>query len=204
MNDTVILLVLAGIGLVFRWLIRQASSENDEPASPPTRLPNEPPPRAPMTRDPGESEQERVRRFLEALGAPPGSAPPPPVRPRPAGPRRVITPTRETRPKFNRPWAQPLPPLVSSPPDEPQIPPLTTSPDPTPPITVSLPAPPPLPPLPVPPSRLSVPARGAVAATVIPPTVWVGEMLRRRGSARQAIILREVLGQPRGLKAVEF
>ena len=87
MNDLLIFLVLAAIALIFRWLTGQGSKEDSEkPESPsPNERPQRPPP---------ESEEERVRRFLEALGAPPGSAPPTPVRPRPAAPRRVVTPSQ--------------------------------------------------------------------------------------------------------------
>ena len=108
MNDLLIFLVLAGIALIFRWLSGQGAQDSEKPSSP---SPNERP-----ERPPAESEEERVRRFLEALGAPPGSAPPPPVRPRPAAPRRVVTPSQPKAPtKVKRSWVQPLPPLVTTP-----------------------------------------------------------------------------------------
>ena len=80
MNDTVIFIVLAGLALIFKWLTKQGSSDAENPPPP---SPNEAPRRAPPL-----SEEERVRRFLEALGAPPGTQPPPPVRP------RTFTPVR--------------------------------------------------------------------------------------------------------------
>ena len=188
MNDTIIFLVLAGIALVFKWLTKQASSEKEEPTGP---SPNEPAQRPP----PPQSDEERVRRFLEALGAPPGTKPPPPVRPRQAVPRRVVTPTSPTTPRrvTKRKWEQPLPPLTSSP-----LPP---------PIVVEVPSPPaPSPPPPAPRMPVSlplsplIPAERTAPEPRLAPMASLGELLRRRGSVRQAVVLREVLGPPRGLQ----
>lgn len=186
MNDTIIFLVLAGIALVFKWLTKQASREKEDPIGP---SPNEPAPRPPP-----QSDEERVRRFLEALGAPPGTKPPPPVRPRQAVPRRAVTPTSPTpRRVTNRKWEQPLPPLTAAP-----LPP---------PIVVEVPSPPaPSPPPPAPRMPVSlplsplIPAAPAAPAPRLSPVGSLGELLRRRGSVRQAVVLREVLGPPRGLQ----
>src|ERR1051326_3513521 len=106
MNDTLIFLVLAGLALIFKWLTRQGASDTEKP--PPPR-PNEP-----IQRPPPLTEEERVRRFLEALGVPPGTQPPRPVRPRTFTPRRVATTVPPPPPpqKVRRSWAQPLPPVV--------------------------------------------------------------------------------------------
>jgi hypothetical protein len=199
MNDTVIFLVLAGLALIFKWLTSQASGDAGKPKPPP---PNErPQPQPQPQRPPADSDAERVRRFLEALGAPPGTQPPPPVQPRP------VTPAPRTPvPKVKRSWAQPLPPLVTTPEDMP-LPPLTTAPPepavfeaaPPPPIAV---APPPLPE----PIKLFQPApplpRKAAPPRLIPLSS-LGAMLRSARTARQAIMLREVLGPPRGLQALD-
>jgi hypothetical protein len=190
MNDTLIFLVLAGLALVFKWLTSQASSDSEkrEPPSPNEQAPRRPPP---------QSEEERVRRFLDALGAPPGTQPPPPVRP-----RRVVTPAPGTpKPKVKRSWVQPLPPIVTTPEDMP-LPPLTTFPLPEPVVVEAEPAPevpPPLPtpialrPLTAPSLRKAAPPRRAAVTSL-------GALLRTRESIRRAIILREVLGPPRGLE----
>jgi hypothetical protein len=197
MNDTVIFLVLAGLALVFKWLTRQASGE----AEPPPPSPNKQSRQSP--RPPADSDAERVRRFLEALGAPPGTQPPPPVQP-----RRVITPTPRTQPpKVKRSLLQPLPPLVTTPADLP-LPPLNPAP-PEPVVFEAAPSPPPVaaapPPLPVaetsvhpavPPLRKAAPAR-------LMPLPSLGAILRSVRTARQAIMLREVLGPPRGLQALD-
>lgn len=106
----VILIVIAAS--ILRWLWQKSQEGKQEPERP--VVPDEPIPRG------GESqtEEERIRRFLEALGQPRGSPPPPKVEPK----RRVQ-------------------PSVF-----PQLPPLTTVPPPLPPSTIfTAPAPPPLP-----------------------------------------------------------
>ena len=197
MYDTLIFLVLAGLALLFKWLTSKGSDEAEKPR--PT-LPNETP-----RQTPPQTEEERVRRFLEALGVPPGTQPPPPVRSRTVTPRSVVTPApRSPPPKIKRSWAQPLPPVITTPEDMP-LPPLTTAPQPEPVFVVETqPAaevvvPPPLP------AELSaqplVPrlTRKAAPARALPMTS-LRPMLRSREKIRQAIILREVLGPPRGLE----
>ena len=94
-----ILLIIAAISLV-RWLMQKAKTEGEN---------TEPPPDQPISRG-GEtqSEEERIRRFLEALGQPKGSTPPPKVTPR----RRRVDPT----------IFSPLPPLTTAPPPLPEPP----------------------------------------------------------------------------------
>ena len=191
MNDTLIFLVLAGLALVFKWLTGQGSSESEKPKAP---SPNE---QARPSRQPPVSDEDRVRRFLEALGAPPGTLPPPPVRP-----RRVVTPAAAPgqRPRAKRSWAQPLPPLVTTPEDlgpPPLPPPLfeTVVGEVAPPVAVAPPPPVFLP-------SAATTTRAAAPSRVMP-RQSLGPLLRSRGSVRQAIILREVLGPPRGLQAFD-
>jgi hypothetical protein len=193
MNDTVIFLVLAGLALVFKWLTRQASGEAE--ARPPS--PNKQSRQSPPPRPPADSDAERVRRFLEALGAPPGTQPPPPVQP-----RRVITPTPRTRPAVaKRTWAQPLPPLVTTPEDLPPRPgPVVFEAAPPPPPVAA--APPPLPVVETSVRPAVSPLRKAAPARLMP-LPSLGAILRSARTARQAIMLREVLGPPRGLQALD-
>jgi hypothetical protein len=95
-------LVLIVFVALVRWLASRAKSQSQNPQSPPT-----PPPSRPISRG-GETqtEEERVRRFLEALGQPPGTTPPP------VGPRR-----RAVQPKI----FPTLPPLKSKPPPLPEV-----------------------------------------------------------------------------------
>jgi len=95
-----ILLLFVLVGLV-RWLISKSKSQTQNPQSPP------PPPSRPITRG-GETqtEEERVRRFLEALGQPPGTTPP-----------KVVTQRRAVQPKI----FPKLPPLKTKPPPLPEV-----------------------------------------------------------------------------------
>jgi hypothetical protein len=71
------LLLLAFIALV-RWLVSKAKSR-----VPDGQTPMAPPPAQPITRGgQTQTEEERIRKFLEALGQPAGTAPPPKVAPR--------------------------------------------------------------------------------------------------------------------------
>ena len=192
MNDTLIFLALAGLALVFKWLTSHAAADPENREAPP---PNEPSSRRP----PAQSEEERVRRFLEALGAPPGTQLPPPIRRRSVAPRPPVSPVPQPQrpPKVRRSFVQPLPPLTTTPPE---------------PVVIEV-APPPvlLPPLPssMPPVAApitSVPSlkikSKAVKSRALP-TASLGALLRNPGSIRQAIVLREVLGPPRGLQAFD-
>src|SRR5205085_3708637 len=95
------LLLIVFIALV-RWLASKARSQTQTPeARPPPPAPGRPVPRGGST----DAEEERIRRFLEALGQPPGTTPPK------IAPRR-----REVQPKiFPR-----LPPLTTAPPPLPE------------------------------------------------------------------------------------
>jgi hypothetical protein len=95
-----LLLIIVAVALL-RWLAQKAKTEkqnSERPASP----------SQPITRG-GESqtEEERIRRFLEALGQPPGSAPP-----------KMAPPRREVQPRI----FPKLPPLTSIPPPLPPSP----------------------------------------------------------------------------------
>jgi hypothetical protein len=89
------LLLIVFVALV-RWLLSKAKQTQNQ------RTPPTPPPSRPIPRgSDSQAEEERIRKFLEALGQPPGTTPPK-VTPRP----------REVRPKI---FPQ-LPPLTTAPP----------------------------------------------------------------------------------------
>ena len=194
MNDFLIFLVLAGVALVFRWLTNQAREESEKDSSPS--------PEEPASRPPTQSEEERVRKFLEALGVPPGTAPPRRMKPRSVRPRRVTTPQAQPPQKVRRSWVQPLPPLVTTP-EEAAPAPAATAPEPTEPparvetrteVFISPAAEGPAE------SKVKVVRQKRPRSTVAPASASFMALLRTRNSVRQAIILREVLGPPRGLQ----
>ena len=183
------------------------------------------PPSRPLTRierPSADTELERQRRFREALGLPPDTTVPPPIRPRPVQqqqqgplptipvsqgpaafgiPRRIYTGVPH---KTGTPAPAPTPAPAYAP-----APAAVAAPTPPPPITMPVPAAPldlqtPLIPilqaslateLPSPPRPAAAPAPTRRASTA--------EILRRLRdpvSIRQAIILREVLGPPKALQ----
>lgn len=187
MNDTLIFLVLAALALIFRWLTSQGGKDEKKPETPPNE-------QLPRRRPPAETEEERVRRFLEALGVPPGTQAPPPVRP-----RRDVTakPPPVPKPRVRRSWAQPLPPLITTPKE------IATSPSPDPVVVtesraaVEIGFPPATPEVVLSP----VPSRQSQRVAPQPlATTSLRALLRSRNTLRQAIILREIIGPPSGLK----
>lgn len=187
--DAVIFLVLLAIALVFRWLTQQAENR---PEAPRPRQPEERKSAAPE-----ESDQERIRRFLEALGVPSDTAPPPKVQPRPPARRRVVAPKPPPVPRAKRSWVQPLPPLVTTPENIPTV----SSEGPVvvaiaPPVLgVSAEAPTVTQPQ-APPARQVVSFRRSNRPLVT--------LLRSPAGVRQAIMLREIVGPPRAFAPGSF
>lgn len=106
-------LVLLVVVTLVRWLVSKAKS-SEQDAQPP-----EAPPSAPVPRGDTQSEEQRIRKFLEALGQPAGNAPPPKVIPR----QRTVIP--KIFPS--------LPPLKTAPPPLPvEAPPVFVAPPPLP------------------------------------------------------------------------
>src|SRR2546423_7544556 len=175
-----ILLIIAAITLI-RWLISKGKGESQNTES---QMAPPPPPSRPITRG-GETqtEEERIRKFLEALGQPAGSAPPK------VAPRR-----RAVQPKI----FSPLPPLTSAPPPLPEAPRSRTA---TPPL-----------PLPIelatkrsataPDFEVREVARQA-SSEPLPETRYTAAARIKLGTPqdlRTAIVLREIFGPPRSLQ----
>jgi len=179
------LLLIAFIALV-RWLASKAKqSQTQTPQAPPPTTANRPISRGGST----ETEEERVRRFLEALGQPPGTTPPK------IAPRR-----REVQPKiFPR-----LPPLTTAPPPLPE----PTAAPPLMPVEMAGTALSPTTQLPVfevqdiarPAATESAPETRRAASAPSDLRVNLGTTL----DLRNAIILREIFGPPRSLQAVDL
>jgi len=98
LENLLFLLLLALAGL-FQLLGRAArKTGGDEEESTPRPAPRMP---KPIPRAPAESDEERIRKFLEALGQPAASRPPPPVAPRTDIPPRPLAPVQ---PPVARAW----------------------------------------------------------------------------------------------------
>lgn len=116
-SDNILFLLLAGIALLMRLLAKKAGSTNKRPEDPAPSSSSSPPP---IRRVPDQSGKEQIRKFLEALGQPPTAEPPPKVAPRESTPsltefqrRQIDVAAREAR---RRNLANPLPPLTTVPP----------------------------------------------------------------------------------------
>ncbi len=207
--DNLFFIVLVALAAFIRWAMQQAQNPKQPGAN--GRAPSSPAvPPAPSAPRKEETDEERIRRFLDALGQPQGTAPPPKVRPRPTLPRRRV-PIRPIDP-FPRPA-----PLPRSSADEPTAVPAT-------------------PPLPAEATEPQVVARMASPAAPINPAAFevrseaeeragwalreqprpkvpraaadfsagaAAALLRGPAGLRQAVILREIFGPPRSLQSTE-
>jgi hypothetical protein len=201
-----LLLVVAGLFQLLGKAARKTNTDETERTS-------TPPPRArkPIPRASTESDQERIRKFLEALGQPPASRPPPPALPRTDVPPRPLAPVQ---PPLARAWELARAErrkrhviLVEGPAPETPKPAEETFP----PAITRVPAfevheePPQV----EPPPPIKTPVETYAAATR---PVSRGEgfkadtatLLASKTNLREAIILREILGPPRGLRASEL
>src|SRR5438552_3970420 len=196
-----LLLVVAGLFQLLGRVARKVSGDAAKPTSKPVPRTARPIPRAGP-----ESDEERIRKFLEALGNPPASPPPPRTAQRPTYRKPLVLPRVP-------PIASPLPPLITRPPDLPSEFEVHREPIPIPaeqpraaqrstePVFQVHESTAPSVPAPTQPAttaheitaqpQVVVPRRAIVTAT----------LLRSKSSLREAIILREILGPPRGLQA---
>src|SRR5437762_10697967 len=107
--DNLIFLLLLAVALLFQLLARAVGKKNTDEVEPTSK----PAPRMPkpIPRAPAESDEERIRKFLEALGQPTSSRPPPPVTSRTDIPPRALAPVKP-------PTTYPLPPWRKLTPEE--------------------------------------------------------------------------------------
>ena len=115
--DNFLFLIFFAIAILFQLLTRAASktkrSGNTDQSRRPGTRPQTP---RPASTQPQDSDEDRIRKFLEALGQPTGSEPPPPVRQRPTYQRPIVVPRVEPR-QIARRILAPLPPLTTRPPE---------------------------------------------------------------------------------------
>jgi len=196
----ILLIAMAALARLFASKAKEAKKNSEKTEQRSTSTP------PPIPRAPADSDEERIRKFLEALGQPVGSKPPRPVAQRPTVARHVP------------PFPSPLPPLTTRPPAEP-------------PRRVTLPRQITHPPYEAksfrpaaaepavfevqegaptskPPPLITTPAAAYAAATQQKVTPERGEkeiaaLLKSPSGLRQAIVLREIFAPPLSLRAVD-
>ncbi len=88
--DNFLFLLLVVVAVLFQFLAKMAGKKSKDQ----TNRTSTPPTPAPLQRVPTESDEDRIRKLLEALGQPPTSRPPPPVVPRTDIPPRPLAPVQ--------------------------------------------------------------------------------------------------------------
>ena len=201
--DSLLFLLLIAVALLFQFLAKTAGKTGKDQ----TKTTSTPTPRTPtpMRRAPAESDENRIRKLLEALGQPPTSRPPPPVMPRTDTPLRPLAPVqppispfsqlRRERSRKREIITKEIPPSRTVSGAEKMVPPAYEVHE----------APFPIAPQPI----FKAPAKTYAGVT---PTITKAEerrtdiatLLASTSGLRDAMILREILGPPRGLQMLEF
>src|SRR2546426_8833718 len=111
--DNLLFLLFVAIAILFQILTRAATKARKRPGDTTRRSTSPSQTPRPISGDADETDEQRIRKFLEALGQPTTSKPPPPVAPRPTYQRPTVLP-------HIPPLPSPLPPLKTRPPDLPR------------------------------------------------------------------------------------
>src|SRR5437879_13909232 len=92
--DNLLFLLFVAIAIFFQILTRAATKSRKRPGDTTRRSPSPSQMSRPITSESEDTDADRIRKFLEALGQPTTSKPPAPVRPRTDIPPRPVAPVR--------------------------------------------------------------------------------------------------------------
>jgi hypothetical protein len=201
--DNLLVFLFFGVAILFQLLSAAAAKKRKQQRDDPRRRSPSQTSR-PLATEREETDEDRVRKFLEALGQPTTSKPPPPAAPRPTYQKPIVVERGEPD-VLRRRWVG-LPPLTTRPPDLP-----TETAPPTPVVRKREPqpvrskvteapkfevhaGPPPL--------ESTTEVEAKTAATSQPRDL--ATMLRSASGLRDAIILREIFGPPRSMQPLDL
>jgi len=210
-DQNVIFIIIAAIIGISRLIARISEKSKKQQQGRPPQPPGIPGPRPeytqPIQRSQPKTDAERIREFLEALGQPTGTAPPPKVQPRTQIPQRPLAPVQPPasmrpfgKPEFGT-WKEKVKEIVvTKPPAKrvfvPSVPPAVPDEANEPGAWIAQEE-----------AQVSVAQKKEVTSRVSAPltlspsveTQWK-QILRSPDSLRTAVILREIFGPPRGLQ----
>jgi hypothetical protein len=208
--DSLLFLLLVAVAVFFQLLAKAvAKTAKNQTRRTSTPIPRTPPPNP---RAPTESSEEKIRKLLEALGQPPTSKPPAPVVPRMGVPPRPLAPVRPPIAHLSREWKAILKERRKReviPKEGRSSPSITRAEETVPPKIIDAPAfevhEGPLPIAPPPIFKASAEAyaeRMRTSAKTEEPKTDIATLLASASGLRNAMILREILGPPRSLRAL--
>jgi hypothetical protein len=207
--ENLLFLLLVAVAALFQLLAKTAGkTSKDQTKRPSTPIPRTP---TPMRRAPTESDEDRIRKLLEALGQPPTSRPPPPVVPRtdiqphPLAPVRPplspLSQLRREKPRKREATPKEIPPPKPVRGGEELAPPNITR---APAFAVHEG---PLPIASAPIFKAPAEAYAGGIRTIAKTEerrADIAALLASTSGLRDAIILREILGPPRGLQSIDL
>jgi hypothetical protein len=213
--DNLLFFLLIAVAALFQLLSKTISKAGKSDSNETSSSPRPQTPR-PIQRAPRESDADRIRKFLEALGQPPTSTPPQPLAPRSNVPPRGLAPvqpppvipgmwrlSRERREKpdvtqeESHPREQPSRLQEIAPPP---LPPPAAAFEVDEALAVELQQPPII----RPPVEAYAAPKAFEVATRADFTMNIATLLVSKSGLREAILLREILGPPRGLQAFDL
>jgi hypothetical protein len=197
--DNLLFLLLVAVAVLFQFLAKTAAKTGKDQTKR-TSTPRTP---RPIPRAPTESDEDRIRKLLEALGQPPTSRPPPLVAPRTEIPPRPLAPVQ--------PPMSPLSQLRREKSRKPEV----IAKEILPPQTIRsaekmVPAafevhegPLPIAPAPIFKAPAETYARVTSTIAKAEERTNIATLLASTSGLRDAMILREILGPPRGLRVID-
>jgi hypothetical protein len=201
--DNLLFVLLVAVAVLFQ-LLTKAAGKTTKDQTKRTSTPRTPPP---IPRAPTESDEERIRKLLEALGQPPTSKPPPPVVPRTDIPPRPLAPVQPPVSPFSQLRRERLHKREVIPKEIPPSRTVSAAAEIAPPKMTGSPAfevhKGPLPIAPPPTGKIVGEATQTITRTE-KARIDIATLLASTSGLRGAMILREILGPPRGLQALEL